>query len=589
VRPWGRRRAVPTFRALPVETFPAFSGVAVAVTWLGFSRGGYYATAWGPATAIAAGAACTVLACGGGRRLGRGDWAFLGLLAAFVIWIAAGALRPGAATRGMPEVERGALYVATVWALLVALRRSDAAAAALAGAFAGTVALVGAGLLALLLPRHVSADAYEGRLLFEPVGYANACGILAALGCVLALGAVVHAASPVLRAVAAGALAPLVAGLYLSGSRGAVAAAVAGLAAALALDPGRRRLATGLLVAAPLPLLGAWLAERSRVGDVQAPSELILRNGRIVVVAVVLLGIAQASVVPRALERLARGAGRLATPALLLAAAAAGGAAAAVHGAGGALGDRPAYWHVALADVHAHPWLGSGPGTFAVRWLMARTTPGAVQNAHSLYLETLAELGPVGLALLLAALAVPIVCAVRRRSPVSAIACGAYMTGLLHAGLDWDWQMPVVMVTTLVCGAAVVVDARRAGSVRPRTRLILAAAAALLMLAASLETAGNSALASAAQGGPAPAAAALAAERWQPWSAEPQQLLGQAYLAAGDRARARVAYERAARREPDAWETWYELAWLGRPPEREAAIERIVRLNPLAIRPQEQR
>jgi hypothetical protein len=405
---------------------------------------------------------------------------------------------------------------------------------------------------------------------------------------VLALGAVVHAASPVLRAIAAGALAPLVVGLYLSGSRGAAAAAVAGLGAAVALDPERRRLATGLLVAAPLPLLGAWLAERSRVGDVQAPSELIVRNGRIVVVAVVLLGIAQAFVVPRALDRLAGRAGRLVTRALLLLAAAAG-TAAALHVVGSGLGDRPAYWHVALADVHAHPGLGSGPGTFAVRWLMARTTPGAVQNAHSLYLETLAELGPVGLALLLAALAVPIVCAVRRRSPVSAIACGAYLTGLLHAGLDWDWQMPVVMVTTLVCGAAVVVDARRDGSVRPRTRQILAAAAALLVLAASLETAGNSALASAARGGRAAAAAALAAERWQPWSAEPQRLLGQAYLAAGDRVRARVAYEHAARREPDAWETWYELARLGSPPEREAAVERILRLNPLAIRPEERR
>src|SRR5437867_1377106 len=81
-------------------------------------------------------------------------------------------------------------------------------AAALGGALAGTLVVVCSGLVSLLLPAHVSADAFEGRLLFQPVGYANACGILAALGAVLALGAVAHAASARVRAVAAAGLAP---------------------------------------------------------------------------------------------------------------------------------------------------------------------------------------------------------------------------------------------------------------------------------------------------------------------------------------------------------------------------------------------
>ena len=54
------------------------------------------------------------------------------------------------------------------------------------------------------------------------------------------------------------------------------------------------------------------------------------------------------------------------------------------------------------------PLLGSGAGTFADWWLRERSTPISTREAHSLYLETLAELGPLGLALLLVALAAPL-------------------------------------------------------------------------------------------------------------------------------------------------------------------------------------
>src|SRR5689334_23142262 len=253
-------------RPLALDAALAFAGVAAAVTWLGFSQGGYYATSWGPASTVAAGISGAVLACGGGRRPGLAGWAFLGLLTAFVAWTAAGALRPGAATRVVPEVERAALYLTVAWVLLTGLRRAGAVSAALGGALTGSVVVVGAGLVSLLLPQHVGADACEMRLLFKPVGYANACGILAAFGAVLALGVTTYAASRFARAAAAAALVPLVVGLYLTGSRGAAAAAIGGLAVAFALDPRRRQVAATALVASPLPLLGVWLAGRSRVG-----------------------------------------------------------------------------------------------------------------------------------------------------------------------------------------------------------------------------------------------------------------------------------------------------------------------------------
>jgi O-antigen ligase len=58
------------------------------------------------------------------------------------------------------------------------------------------------------------------------------------------------------------------------------------------------------------------------------------------------------------------------------------------------LGDRPAYWHVAASDVARRPVLGSGAGTFDDVWYANRPITASVRDAHSLYLEVLAELGP---------------------------------------------------------------------------------------------------------------------------------------------------------------------------------------------------
>src|SRR5205807_465375 len=67
---------------------------------------------------------------------------------------------------------------------------------------------------------------------------------------------------------------------------------------------------------------------------------------------------------------------------------------------------RTPLWHQAWDDWEAHRVLGSGAGTFEEFWVAHRRTSAYARDAHSLYLETLAELGPVGLGLLVAALAV---------------------------------------------------------------------------------------------------------------------------------------------------------------------------------------
>ena len=101
------------------------------------------------------------------------------------------------------------------------------------------------------------------------------------------------------------------------------------------------------------------------------------------------------------------------------------------------------------------PLIGSGDGTFAKLWAADPSRPFPAQAAHSLYLETAAELGLVGLTLLLVALAVPFRTISVPASPVVAAAAGASAGYLLQAAFDWTWDVSGVTVAALACLAAV--------------------------------------------------------------------------------------------------------------------------------------
>ncbi len=114
------------------------------------------------------------------------------------------------------------------------------------------------------------------------------------------------------------------------------------------------------------------------------------------------------------------------------------------------------FWRAAWDTFREHPTAGAGGGTYWQAWA-ARPRPSSAtsEEAHSLYLGTLAELGLVGLALLLVALAPPLVAAVRsRRSPLVPLTLGAYVCWLVHSGVDWDWTLVGVSGVGLLCGWA---------------------------------------------------------------------------------------------------------------------------------------
>lgn len=120
-------------------------------------------------------------------------------------------------------------------------------------------------------------------------------------------------------------------------------------------------------------------------------------------------------------------------------------------------------YSVSLSTVAENPLVGTGAGTWFVNWNRERplfyNAAGEpyevnVRDGHSWLLETLAELGLAGGALLVTFIAVFVYIAVRdlralgrsREREVYGALFTACVALLLHAMVDWDWEMPAVML-----------------------------------------------------------------------------------------------------------------------------------------------
>ena len=212
-----------------------------------------------------------------------------------------------------------------------------------------------------------------------------------------------------------------------------------------------------------------------------------------------------------------------------------------------------------------------------------------MRDAHSLYLETLGELGIVGLTLLGVALAVPLAAAfVARRRPLVPAATAAYLVYVAHAAIDWDWELPAVTLAALFCGCAVVIAARK--DVAPlslKARALGVAAAVVVSAFALVGLVASSALDEgwdALERGETVRAVeeAEVADRWSPWSSDALRLSAAAVSLDGDDAAARGYLRRAIERDPADWSLWFELAQVSKPAEERAALVQALTLNPLA-------
>ena len=225
------------------------------------------------------------------------------------------------------------------------------------------------------------------------MGYANSLALLAALAFVLALG---------LDGAAAIAARPARSGRRAAAEHGHGRGARARARCVSSLTPARPVRALALLV---LPLAGA-LAVRGAGSVVNPPPTDLLsaaHTGHRLLLLLVLLMLAQ-GVLALASRVLPLGEPAVVRAGRALLALAAGARRARRRAVRVRRPRARALLARCLARARGQSVLGSGAGTFADWWLRLRTVPQSTHEAHSLYLETLAELGPLGLALLLLAL-----------------------------------------------------------------------------------------------------------------------------------------------------------------------------------------
>ena len=472
----------------PVEArlrIGAAAAVVVLPTILAFFSGGFF-----DEPRLVAGVlvwlGVAALALAGWLRLPRvpaGRLAVAGL-ALLSVWILVSLAWAPLAGRALDDGQRALLYLGTLLVAVSVLRPRAVARLVEPGLAAGALVVVGYALAGRLLPGIVSETAGRQALgrLEQPLTYWNALGVLAAMGLVLSARIAGDGQRPArLRVPACAAAAPLGAGLYLTFSRGAIAAAVVGIVALLALAPRRDELPhTGLAVVAAVAG-GLTVAFFPHVTDPRGVSV----SGQGAAAFALLLSVTAATALAAAGLRGARGEARegavapgrvgLAVIAVVLLAA------LAVTGLGGErVGREPAsgatarrltsvdsqrydYWREAGRQFADHPLAGDGSGSFLVRWRQERprdSVPAA--DAHSLYVETAAELGSVGLAflaLLFGGVASAALAAVRRDRLLAAGPVAALLAWAVHAGLDWDWEMPAVtLVAVLLAGTLIARD-----------------------------------------------------------------------------------------------------------------------------------
>jgi len=448
-------------------------------TILAFFSGGYFPTPRGLAGLCAWILVAIALALSAGRIPTQG-WprCALGGLALLALWTLTSTLWAPIAGNAYGAGATALLYVGVVLAATLLLQDPLLRRGVEPVLAAGALIVVGYGLSERLLPGLLTFSgsvSAEGRL-EQPLTYWNAMGELAAIGFVLCAALTgAFERPPWIRALAAAGAAPLGLGLYISFSRGAIFACAAGLLALVVLAPTRGQLRAVALTMAAAVLAAVLAAPLSSVTSVAGALATRERQGAIALVGLGLIAGAAAAVAllldgdARGGElRLPRHAGWLATGlvclGLGLAVSVGSGESSGVPLSGGASrlvtlqSNRYDYWRVALHAFAHEPVIGVGAGGWAVWWLRQRPYALGAHDAHSLELQTLAELGIVGFGLLAGSFTAFAMSGAQARRRAPALAAGplaALVVWLAHSPLDWDWQMPAVTLIAAVLAGAV--------------------------------------------------------------------------------------------------------------------------------------
>jgi O-antigen ligase/polysaccharide polymerase Wzy-like membrane protein len=544
-------------------------------------------------------------------------WSSLGLLAAFAIWTALSLGWSESAEQTFADLARVATYVG-VLLLALLVRGPDALRRTIAAMGTGIAVIAIVGLLSRLHPSWFPEAVDTGRILEAqdrlayPLNYWNGLAALIAIGLPLLLQLAADLRSVALRALAAASVPALLLTVYFTISRGGIGASLIAVAAYLAFASDRLpKLATALLGGAGGAILIAAASQRDALQEGFLNAAARSQGDEMLWMTIVVcagVGLVQAGVSlalvhdlrPRWTHVARRPALALTVTglvALLIALAAVDAPGRVSSGwedfkepnsgpgegherLGSVAGEsRYQFWSAAVRQEETRPLGGTGSGTFEFWWSRDGTSGETVQDAHSLYMQTLGELGIVGAALLGAFLLTILIgggAAVVRAGPDARPWLAAALAGCVAfcvtATFDWMWQIPVIPVALLLL-ASLLVTARRvepAGAtggfpVPLRIATLAAAIAAIAAIAIPLSSSSllRESQADAREGDMAGAlAAARSAQNAQPDAASPRVQEALLLEAVGDLPAAAAAARAATEREDTNWRTWLVLSRL---------------------------
>jgi hypothetical protein len=534
--------------------------------------------------------------------LPRAALACVALLLAFAVFSALSIAWAPSAERAFAEADRVVFYAGLLLLPVLLARRGDA------GRWADGLALAVAAvaLLALgqrLFPGLVPDDRLAEQLpnaatrLSYPLGYWNGLAIFVALGVPLLLRAAVVARSPLWRATAIAPIPVIASVIYLSSSRGGVAVALVA-SGAFAVLLGRVRAFVALAIAAAGSAAAvAILAARAVLVDgpldggaaKDAGLEAAALIAAACLVCALLYALASSAVTLRAaIPRLVWPVLAVVVVAGAIAAnpaervrtfkaeppvqEAAGAAAIGDHLSSGGGSGRWQFWSAATDQWKEHTVSGGGAGSYEPWWAQHGSIDWFVRNAHSLWLETLGELGVIGLLLLAGAFGVGIAAGLARlrgqvdegRATVAAL-LAVVLGFVLGAAIDWIWELPAIAALALLSlglltGPATTTangPGRAAGvSFGARVALVLAAWVAIcaqaLPFLSSEEVSASQHAAARGRLGEA-LDRARSAQTIQPWASSPRLQLALVREEAGQIRQARSAIAAAIARDETDW------------------------------------
>lgn len=546
------------------------------------------------------------------RRLGPLAWAGVALLAAFVAWTAFSLIWTESVDRTWADLARVVSYLGVF--VLALWLRGPRGVRVVVGAVAAAIACVGlVALLSRLHPAWFPEGAQTARFLADsrerlayPLNYWNALAALIAIGLPLLLQVATCARSVALRFLAAAVLPALALTVFFTLSRGGIVACVLSLSVFLALSSERLPKLLTLLVAAAGSAILVGLAsgyDSLRHGLLDATAEG--QGSRLLAITAVVclaVGLIQVAISLGGRKGLRPGWTRVSQRQSLVALAAAGLAAAILAAALGAPGrasdawhefkqgdvpqggqrltsaggeGRYEFWQSALDENASRPLTGTGSGSFEF-WWNRHGSGSSVRDTHSLYFQTLGELGIVGALLLDGFLLLTLIggggvvlrSAAGARPQLAAALAGCFAFCFI-AAFDWMWQIPVLPVATLLLAGALLAAAEAPGRGRAvpkswlRAPLAIAALAAIAAIAIPLAATSLVRQSEAdARAGDLPGAlgAAKSAQAVLPATAAPRLQQALVLEESGDLAGAADAARAATERGATDWRNWLVLS-----------------------------